>query len=93
MSLNVQLKTIAFAFLFGLLTYLLKLLLKRLIYNPKPLLRIFFTTIYVTVLTIIFIKCSYIINNLNLHFYTFFFLLLGYFSGILIKTNFNNIDK
>jgi len=79
MSLNVQLKTIVFSFLFGIIIYLLRKIFYKKIYHKNKFIKIISSFIYVESLTIIFLKCSYVINNLNIHFYTIFFLILGYF--------------
>ena len=79
MSLNVQLKTILFSFLLGILSYYLRKIFYKNIYNKNIFIRILSSFLYIESITIIYLKCSYIINNLNIHFYSIFFLIIGYF--------------
>ena len=84
MNLNVQLKTIAFSFLLGIFIYLSRIILYKALYNSNKTIKYISSFIYVEIVTFIYIKCSYIINNLNIHFYSLFFLVLGYFITLFI---------
>ena len=84
MSLNVQIKTILFSFLLGIIAYILKALFHKKIYSQNKMIKIGSSFIYIESLTIVFIKCSYIINDLNIHFYSIFFLVSGYFISFFL---------
>lgn len=87
MTLNVQIKTIIFSFLIGLTAYFLRILFYRKIYHKNKIIRFVSSFIYIEFLFFIYIKCSYIINNLCIHFYSIFFLIFGYLMAFFYSKN------
>ena len=79
MSLRLQIETIIFSFLFGFLAFFIRMLFYKQIYNKNKFIKIIFSFLYIEMLTLIYIKGLIEINNLILHFYSYFFVLLGFF--------------
>lgn len=92
-NLNMQLKSIIFSFLYGVLISLIFNLIYFLIFSKKKVVRIFFSTIFVINISFLYF---YILEHINygyIHIYLLLFLLAGfliffkYFKKKLRKVN------
>lgn len=79
MNLVIQIEVIIFSFLLGFLTFLVKSQLRKILCHNNKVIKIIANVILVEVITIIYIKGLFMINNLAIHFYSLFFLILGFF--------------
>lgn len=90
MTLRIQIETIIFSFLLGFLTFFLWKIFYKLIYSKKKILKIISSFIFVEILTLFYIKGLFEINNFNLHYYSYFFLLLGFLLPLICLKHCNH---
>lgn len=83
MTLHVQVETIIFSFLLGFLTFFIWKFLYKFLYSKNKCLKIIFSFIFVESITLFYIKGLLEINNLDLHFYSYFFLVLGFLMPLI----------
>jgi len=79
MSLKIQIETIIFSYFIGTLAFFIRKIFTKQIYHKKFLIKFLFSFFYIELLTIIYVVGLYKINNFTLHFYSYFFLILGFF--------------
>ena len=90
MTLKIQIETIIFSFLLGFLAFFLWKIFNKLIYSKNILLKIISTFLFIELLTLFYIKGLLEINNLNLHYYSYFFLLLGFLMPLIYLKHCNH---
>lgn len=83
MTLKIQIETILFSILLGSLAFFMWKLMKKLIYHKKIIVKLGASMLLVELFTFIYIKGLLEINNLHLHFYSYFFFILSFLTSYL----------
>ena len=92
-SLEIQIKSLIFSFLYGCIFYLFLSLNNKNIYNSKGIIKILTNIFFIFDNVLLYFIILKKINNGILHYYFIFSIILGYLSVKKVISVLNNIDK
>ena len=92
-SLEIQIKSLIFSFLYGGIFYLFMSLNNKNIYNSKGIIKILTNIFFIFDNVLLYFIILKKINNGILHYYFIFSIILGYLSVKKVISVLNNIDK
>ena len=85
MKLNVQIYTLIFSYLFGVIFCILLDLFNRIVKKYKWILRLIFSLLLILILSSVYFIVLLLINNGYLHVYFLFMIMFGYLSLYFFK--------
>ncbi len=91
--LSIQLKSIAFSFLYGIIFSFLTSMNYKYIYNTKGAIKIIINILFVVNNTIIYFFILKLINDGIIHYYFIIFLVIGFFCVNKLSNKIFKVDK